>query len=56
MDKFLPNIIEDGGDLPSIYMKQKHKIQLENTLNIISKELNISQPEVEFVLKINKLK
>lgn len=41
MDKFLPNIIENGGDLPSIHMKAKHKIELEKYLKIISKELNI---------------
>jgi len=41
IDKFLPNIIENGGDLPSIYMKEKHKNQLKNYLNIISKNLNI---------------
>ncbi len=41
MDKFLPNIIENGGDLPSIFMKEKHKLQLEKYLEIISKELNI---------------
>lgn len=41
MEKFLPNIIENGGDLPSIFMKEKHKLQLEKYLEIISKELNI---------------
>jgi biotin carboxylase len=41
MEKFLPNIIENGGNLPSIYMSQKHKLQLEKYLEIISKELNI---------------
>lgn len=41
MNKFLPNIIENGGDLPSIYMSEKHKFQLERYLEIISKELNI---------------
>ena len=41
MDKFLPNIIENGGDLPSIFMSDKHKFQLEKYLEIISKELNI---------------
>lgn len=41
MEKFLPNIIENGGDLPSIYMSEKHKFQLEKYLEIISKELNI---------------
>ena len=41
MQKFLPNIIENGGDLPSIFMKEKHKKQLEEYLMTISKELNI---------------
>jgi len=41
MDKFLPNIIENGGDLPSIFMKEKHKVELSNYLKVISKELNI---------------
>lgn len=41
MNKFLPNIIENGGDLPSIFMKEKHKNELTNYLRIISKKLNI---------------
>ncbi len=41
MEKFLPNIIENGGDLPSIFMSEKHKLQLKKYLEIISKELNI---------------
>lgn len=41
MERFLPNIIENGGDLPSVFMKEKHKKQLEKYLIIISKELNI---------------
>lgn len=41
MDKFLPNIIENGGDLPSIFMSDKHKFQLEKYLEIISEKLNI---------------
>jgi biotin carboxylase len=41
MDKFLPNIIENGGDLPSLFITEKHKLQLEKYLEIISKELNI---------------
>lgn len=41
MERFLPNIIENGGDLPSIFMKEKHKIQVEKYLMIIAKELNI---------------
>lgn len=41
MERFLPNIIENGGDLPSIYINEKHKLQLKTYLEIISKELNI---------------
>lgn len=41
MEKFLPNIIENGGDLPSIYMKNKYKEQLKNYLEIIAEKLNI---------------
>ena len=41
MEKFLPNIIENGGDLPSYFMKEKHKKQLEHYLNLIVKKLNI---------------
>jgi len=41
MDKFLPNIIENGGDLPSIHILSKHKKQLKLYLEIIAKELNI---------------
>ena len=42
-----PNIIENGGDLPSIYMSEKHKFQLEKYLEIISKELNIDFEEYD---------
>jgi biotin carboxylase len=41
LEKFLPNIIENGGDLPSIYMDEKHKLQLYSYLKTISQELNI---------------
>lgn len=41
MESFLPNIIENGGDLPSIYIKDRHKKDLEKYLSIIAKELNI---------------
>jgi|APSaa5957512535_1039671.scaffolds.fasta_scaffold26987_2 biotin carboxylase len=41
MKKFLPNIIENGGDMPSIHMKDKHKKQLKYYLEIIAKELNV---------------
>lgn len=41
MEKFLPNIIENGGDLPSQNMKEEHKEKLKKYLEIISRELNI---------------
>ncbi len=41
MNKFLPNIIENGGDLPSVFMKEKHKKQLTQYLEIIANKLNI---------------
>jgi len=41
IEKFLPNIIENGGDLPSIYMTDKHKYRLTKCLETISKQLNI---------------
>lgn len=47
----VPNSV-NGNDDEKIMSLYKQGITLET----ISKELNISQPEVEFVLKINKLK
>jgi len=47
----IPNSV-NGNDDEKIVSLYKQGITLET----ISKELNISQPEVEFVLKINKLK
>ena len=47
----IPNSV-NGNDDEKIISLYKQGITLET----ISKELNISQPEVEFVLKINKLK
>jgi len=41
VERFFPNIIENGGDMPSIVMKEKHKQQLTNYLNIIAKKLGI---------------
>ncbi len=39
--RFLPNIIENGGDMPSIYMKNRHKKQLRKYIKTISEKLNI---------------
>jgi biotin carboxylase len=41
MEKFLPNIIENGGDLPSLFMQEKHYTTLLDYLEKISKTLNI---------------
>jgi biotin carboxylase len=41
LENFLPNIIENGGDLPSIYIKEKHKEQLSRYLKIIADKLHI---------------
>ncbi|WP_072682231.1 ATP-grasp domain-containing protein [Arcobacter sp. LA11] len=41
MENFLPNIIENGGDLPSLYMKENHKRELKEYLFLIAKKLNI---------------
>ncbi len=54
MNKFLPNIIENGGDLPSIFMSDEHKFQLEKYLEIISKELNIKNGVIKGDIVIYK--
>jgi len=41
IDKFLPNIIENGGDLPSVHMTDLHKISLHKYLEEVAKQLNI---------------
>ncbi len=38
---FYPNIIEDGGDMPSIYMKDIHLKQLTKFYEVIARKLNI---------------
>lgn len=53
LEKFLPNIIENGGDLPSIYMRQKHKQQLTDYLQTISKELKIKNGVIKGDLVIH---
>ncbi len=57
MNKFLPNIIENGGDMPSVYIKDEHKLQLTNYIKIISKELNIKDGVLkgDIVIHNNKL-
>jgi len=41
VERFFPNIIENGGDMPSTVMKEKHKQQLTYYLQIIAKQLDI---------------
>lgn len=41
MERFLPNIIENGGDLPSQFMLEKHKKTLKHYLKIIADTLEI---------------
>jgi len=41
MERFFPNIIEDGGDLPSLYMNEQYKRILEQQLTAISHGLAI---------------
>ena len=38
---FYPNIIEDGGDMPSIFMEENHKKEWTNYCETIIKKLNI---------------
>lgn len=41
MERFFPHIIEDGGDLPSLYMNEDHKKSLSQQLQLIIDALNI---------------
>lgn len=41
VERFFPNIIENGGDMPSVVMKEKHKQQLTHFLQIIAQQLDI---------------
>jgi hypothetical protein len=42
-EMFYPNIIEDGGDMPSVYMKNTHIKQLTKFYEVIAKKLNIKK-------------
>lgn len=53
MHRFLPNIIENGGDLPSINMKKHHHEQLLKYLNIITQELSIQNGIIKGDIVIN---
>jgi len=56
-DKFFPNIIENGGDMPSIYICDEHKDELKKYLVQISKYLNIKNGVIkcDLVIHDNKL-
>ena len=57
MQRFLPNIIENGGDLPSYFMQEKHKEQLKYYLETIAKQLNIKNGVIkgDIVIHNNEL-
>lgn len=52
-EMFYPNIIEDGGDMPSIYMKDIHLNQLTKFYKEISKKLNIKNGVIKGDLVIH---
>lgn len=54
MDKYFPYIIENGGDLPSIHMKEKYKKQLESFLEVIANKLNIKNGVIKGDIVIYK--
>ncbi|WP_035587193.1 ATP-grasp domain-containing protein [Hippea jasoniae] len=53
MRDFLPNIIEDGGDLPSIYFTQHHRKQLDHYIKKIAYFLDIKNGIFKGDLVIN---
>lgn len=53
MERFLPNIIENGGDLPSQFMLEKHKKTLEHDLKIIANSLEIKNGVIKGDLVIH---
>lgn len=54
MDRFLPNIIENGGDLPSIFMTKKHRRQLDVYLQTIAQKLNLKNGVIKGDIVIHK--
>lgn len=57
MERFFPNIIEDGGDLPSLYMNEHYKQVLKQQLEQICQHLNIKNGVIkgDLVIYNNKL-
>jgi len=53
MERFLPNIIENGGDLPAQFMLEKHKKTLEQYLKIIANTLDIKNGVIKGDLVIH---
>jgi len=53
MERFLPNIIENGGDLPSQFMLEKHKNTLTHYLKIIADTLDIKNGVIKCDLVIH---
>lgn len=52
-EMFYPNIIEDGGDMPSVYMKNTHIKQLTKFYEVIAKKLNIKNGVIKGDLVIH---
>lgn len=56
MDRFFPNIIENGGDLPSLYMDEHYKQVLKQQLEQICQHLDIKNGVIKGDLVINNNK
>lgn len=54
MERFFPNIIENGGDLPSIYMTEALQIQLKNYWEKLAKRLKIKNGIIKGDLVIHQ--
>ena len=53
MDRFFPSIIEDGGDLPSLYMSEQYKQILEQQLTTLCHRLAIKNGVIKGDLVIH---
>lgn len=53
MERFFPNIIENGGDLPSLFINDKHKETLKHYLESIATALNITNGVIKGDLVIH---
>ena len=52
-EMFYPNIIEDGGDMPSVYIKNTHIKQLTKFYEVIAKKLDIKNGVIKGDLVIH---